>query len=112
MSDTIQSLQYEQSRKHLNRQSCVIAFRKSNLPIILKSEGEQFINRNILSDCGRISPNCLKAFLISTAKKMCVIKLIPHIKNLFKSEIGYKGYYLDAGNLRHINMLNDFYQSR
>ncbi len=110
MSDTIH-LQSERINL-LNRQSCVKAFRSANLPIILKSEGEQFINRNILSDCGRVPPNCLKAFLISTAKKMCIIKLIPRIKTLFKSEIGYRGYYLDAGNLRHIDMLNDFSQSR
>ncbi len=110
MSDTMH-LQSERITL-LNRQSCVKAFRSANLPIILKSEGEQFINRNILSDCGRVAPNCLKAFLISTAKKMRAIKLIPHIKNLFKSEIGYKGYYLDAGNLRHIDMLDNFGQSR
>ncbi len=112
MSDTIQKLQHEKSRSYLNRQSCVLAFRKSNLPLILKSEGEQFINRNILSDCGRVPPNCLKAFLINTTKKMGLIKLIPHIKNLFRSEIGYRGYYLDAGNLRHIDMLNNFNKSR
>jgi hypothetical protein len=112
MSDTIQKLQYETSRDYLNRQPCVIALRKSNLPLIIKSEAEQFINRNILLDCGRVPPNCLKAFLINTAKKMCLSKIIPDIKQLFRSQIGYYGYYLDNGNLRHIDMLYNSMQSR
>lgn len=108
MSGTIQTTEYEQLRKYTDRQTCVRALRRANLPLILKSEAEQFINRNILPDCGRVPPNCLKAFLIRTVNKMGLSNLVPYVKKMFRSSIGYNGYYLDAGNLRHVNLINDF----
>ena len=103
MSGTINLHKYEESTKYIDRQACVIALRKAELPIILKSEAEQFIQRNVLQDCGRVPPNCLKAFLIKTVKRMGMEKKIPYVNNLFRADIGYKGYYLDAGKLYRVN---------
>lgn len=103
MSGTIQIPQYEVLKKYADRQACVIALRRADLPIIVKSEAEQFIQRNILQDCGRVPPNCLKAFLVKTIKKMGMENIIPYAKNLFKSKVGYNGYYLDAGNLYRVD---------
>ena len=108
MSGTIQQLaKYEPLRKNIDRQACVIAMRKAELPLIFKAEVEQFIDRNVLPDCGRVPPNCLKAFMIKTAQRMGLTKIMPYVKNLFKSDIGFKGYFLDGGKLFHINALND-----
>lgn len=107
MSGTINQLNNEYSRGNLNRQSCVRLIRKSNLPIILRAETEQFISRNILSDCGRVAPNCLKAFMIKTAQKMGLKNLIPNLKSLFKSKIGYDGYFLDGGKLFRVELSDD-----
>ena len=91
----------------LNKQTCVRIMRKSELPIILKAETEQFIARNILPDCGRVPPNCLKAFMIKTAQKMGLENLIPNLKSLFKAKVGYEGYYLDGGKLFHIDFIDN-----
>ncbi len=107
MSDTIQLSANGITRKHVDSQSCVIAFRKAELPIVFNAEVEQFIERNVLLDCGRVPPNCLKAFMIGTAQRMGLTKLVPYIKNLFKSDVGFKGYFLDGGKLFRVNSLND-----
>jgi len=86
------------------KQDCVIAIRQSRLPIILKAEAEKFIGRNILSDCGRIPPNCFKAFIVKTAQKMGLDKIVPNVKKMFKSDIGYNGYFLDSGKLFKVKL--------
>lgn len=93
---------------NLNRQSCVRIVRKSKLPIILKAEAEKFIERNMLQDCGRVPPNCLKAFMVRTAQKMGLQRIIPYVKSMFKSRIGYDGYYLDGGKLFRVDLSDDF----
>lgn len=95
-------------QNNLNRQSCVRVLRKSKLPVILKAEAEKFIERNVLQDCGRVPPNCLKAFMIRTAQKMGLQRIIPYVKNMFKSTIGYDGYYLDSGKLFRVDLSDDF----
>lgn len=85
-------------------QACVKSIRRSSLPIIIKAETEKFIERNVLPDCGKVPPNCLKAFMIRTVQKMGLNNLIPGVKRLFKSKIGYNGYYLDGGNLFHVEV--------
>ena len=85
----------------LDNQPCVKAFRNSKFPKEYKKEIEMFISRNVLPDCGRVPPNCLKAHMIKTAKEFHLNK-IPQIKKLFRSRIGFKGYYLDAGKLRRV----------
>ena len=108
MSGTIQQLAtYGILRKYLDRQACVIAVRKADLPLIIKAETEQFIQRNVLQDCGRVPPNCLKAFMIETARKMGLTKIIPYVKKLFKADVGFKGYYLDRGELRHVDAIEN-----
>src|SRR3989344_3491855 len=99
MSGTIQIPANEIIRKYLDRQSCVLAVRRAELPPILKAEVEQFIERNVLPDCGRVPPNCLKAFMVWTAQKMGLARLVPYIKNLFRSSVGFQGYFLDSGKL-------------
>ncbi len=106
MSDTINNPN-EILLKNRARQSCVRIIRKSNLPVILKAETERFIERNTLEDCGRVPPNCLKAFMIKTAQKMGLERVIPYVKSLFRSEVGYKGYYLDGGKLFRVNFSDD-----
>ena len=103
MSGTINISQYELI-KNVDRQACVVAVRKAELPPILKAEAEQFIERNVLPDCGRVPPNCFKAFIIWTAKRMGLTKLIPYVKRLFKSRVGYEGYYLDRGELFRVDL--------
>ncbi len=103
MSDNIQIPAYEEYKKYIDRQACVIAVRKADLPKIVKAEAERFIQRNVLKDCGRVPPNCLKAFLIKTINKMSLDNMIPYVQKLFKSDIGYNGYYLDAGNLCRVD---------
>lgn len=93
---------------NLNRQSCVRVLRKSKLPVILKAEAEKFIERNTLQDCGRVPPNCLKAFMVRTAQKMGLRRIIPYVKSMFKSTIGYEGYYLDGGKLFRVDLSDDF----
>ncbi len=107
MSDTIQIQANGITRKHVDSQSCVIAFRKAELPIIFNAEVEQFIERNVLPDCGRIAPNCLKAFMVGTAQRMGLVKIIPHITKLFKSDVGFRGYFLDGGKLFQVNPFNN-----
>tara|TARA_Y100000296_G_scaffold72128_1_gene88262 strand:- start:266 stop:577 length:312 start_codon:yes stop_codon:yes gene_type:complete len=86
-----------------NSQSCVITIRESNLPSELKEEMRLFAQRNTLPDCGRVPPNCFKAHLIKTAKKMRITKeKIDFLKRLIKGKIGYKGYYLDKGKLKRV----------
>ena len=93
--------------KSLVKQRCVNAILSAKLPRNLKSEMINFISRNIIQDCNKIAPNCLKAHLISTAKKLKLSsKKIASLKMLFKSKIGYKGYYLDNGNLRRVQSFN------
>ncbi|KKQ17839.1 MAG: hypothetical protein US31_C0015G0005 [Berkelbacteria bacterium GW2011_GWA1_36_9] len=108
MSGTIQQPEmYELQRRYLERQACVVAVRKADLPPILKAETEQFIRRNVLPDCGRVPPNCLKAFMIKTTQRMGLADLVPYVKTLFRAEVGFRGYYLDNGKLFHINTVNN-----
>ncbi len=107
MSDTINKLHNEIPMQGLNRQSCVRLIRKAELPVILRAETEQFISRNVLPDCGRVPPNCLKAFMIRTAQRMGLKNIIPHVKSLFKAKVGYDGYYLDGGKLFHVDLSQD-----
>ncbi|MEK6847333.1 MAG: hypothetical protein AABY16_04145 [Nanoarchaeota archaeon] len=107
MSGTIQIPANEILRKYIDSQTCVLAIRRAELPPILKAEVEQFIERNVLPDCGRVPPNCLKAFMVWTAQKMGLTRLVPYIKGLFKSDVGFKGYFLDSGKLFHVNALNN-----
>ena len=87
----------------INSQSCVIAIRESNLPSELKEEMRLFAQRNTLPDCGRVPPNCFKAHLIKTAKKIGINRnKIDFLKRLIKGKIGYKGYYLDKGKLKRV----------
>jgi len=89
--------------KSLVEQRCVYVILNTKLPRDLKSEMVNFISRNILPDCNKIAPNCLKAHLIKTAKKLKLSsRRISSLKTLFKSKIGYNGYYLDNGNLRRV----------
>lgn len=104
MSGTIQIPAQAILRDYLQRQACVVAIRNAQLPPILKAEAEQFIQRNILPDCGRVPPNCLKAFMVWTAQKMGLTKLIPQVKRLFKANVGYKGYFLDSGKLLRVQL--------
>ena len=91
------------SSKYLDTQPCVRAIRIAKLPYPLKEELYAFIQRNIIPDCGRVSPNCLKAHMVKTAKNLGLSnKKIYYFKKLFKAKIGYKGYYLDAGKLRRV----------
>ena len=103
MSDTINLPTNEIIRKYIDRQSCIVAIRRAEFPPVFKAEVERFIERNTLKDCGRVPPNCLKAFMIKTAQKMGMSNLIPYAKKLFKSKVGYDGYYLDSGNLCRTN---------
>jgi len=107
MSDTINKSHNEIPMQGLNKQSCVRLIRNAELPVILRAETEQFILRNILPDCGRVPPNCLKAFMIRTAQRMGLNNIIPSLKSLFKSKVGYNGYYLDGGKLFHIEFSNN-----
>jgi hypothetical protein len=87
----------------LRKQACVQAIFKSSLPYEIKSEMRKFISRNTLHDCQRVPPNCLKAHLIKTAKsKHLPESRINKLKKLFKSKIGFKGYYLDKGKLKKV----------
>ncbi len=108
MSDTINQPSNEYQKAKLNKQRCVRLIRKSSIPVILRAQTEQFISRNVLPDCGRVPPNCLKAFMIKTAQKMGLKNLIPNIKSLFKSKIGYNGYFLDGGKLFRVELSDDF----
>lgn len=94
--------------RNRDRQSCVRVLRKSKLPVILKVEAEKFIERNTLQDCGMVPPNCLKAFMVRTAQKMGLQRIIPYVKNMFKSRVGYDGYYLDGGKLFRVDLSDDF----
>lgn len=105
MSDTINNP--NEILSNLNRQSCVRVLRQSRLPVILKVEAEKFIERNTLQDCGRVPPNCLKAFMIKTAQKMGLQRIIPYVKNMFKSKVGYDGYFLDRGKLFRVDLSDD-----
>lgn len=87
----------------LESQPCVRAVRNANLDPKLKKEIDLFIIRNILPDCGRVPPNCLKAHIIRTAKSLGFPgKKIVELEGLFKSDVGYRGYYLDAGKLKKV----------
>ena len=108
MSDTINKPNNEITINYLAKQSCVKLIRKSDLPVILKAETEQFIERNVIADCGRVAPNCLKAFMIRTAQRMGLYLLIPYVKTMFKAKIGYDGYYLDRGQLFRVDLSDNF----
>ena len=88
----------------LNRQGCVRRIRQASLPLLLRAEAEKFIERNTLPDCRRVPPNCLKAFMIQTAQRMGLHRIIPYVKNLFKAKVGYEGYYLDSGELFRVDL--------
>ncbi|MEK6908694.1 MAG: hypothetical protein AABX23_01435 [Nanoarchaeota archaeon] len=107
MSDNINNSNEILLKNNLSRQSCVRVVRKSNLPLILKAEAEKFIERNILQDCGMVPPNCLKAFMLKTAQKMGLQKIVPYVKDLFRSKIGYDGYYLDGGKLFRVDLVDN-----
>lgn len=90
---------------YVERQPCVIAVRKAKLLPELKTEVEGFIKRNVLLDCGRVPPRCLKAHIVKTAKKIGLSeKRIYFLKKLFRARIGWNGYYLDAGKLRRVDI--------
>lgn len=110
MSGTIQNPSNEILRKYIARQACVVAVRRAELPPVFKAEVERFIERNVLTDCGRVPPNCLKAFMVKTAQRMGLTKLVPYVKSLFRSDIGFKGYFLDSGKLFHINSIQNLRQ--
>ena len=95
------------SGNQIARQSCVRIIRRSNLPVILKAEVEKFIERNVLPDCGRVPPNCLKAFMIKTAQRMGFHRVVPYVKNLFRAKVGYEGYFLDSGQLFRVDLVED-----
>ena len=87
----------------LETQECVIAVKKAKMPSNLKKELYAFINRNILPDCGRVPPNCLKAHMIKTAQNIHLPNNeILRLKDLFEADIGYNGWYLDAGRLKRV----------
>ncbi len=83
-------------------QSCVQAVLSSSLPAKMKQEAARFISRNVIPDCGRVAPNCLKAHLISTAKKMGMNDKIQYLNSLFRAKIGFNGYYLDENRLKKV----------
>lgn len=90
-------------KNSLERQSCVKAVKRAKLPLPLRKEINAFIQRNVLSDCGRVPPNCLKAHMIKTARKLKLNdNKISDLKKLFRAEVGYEGYYLDSGRLRRV----------
>jgi hypothetical protein len=92
------------SLKSLSEQPCVKAIREAYLPEKLKKELYCFIRRNIIKDCNRVPPNCLKAHMINVAIKLNLPRYkIEKLKLLFQSKLGYKGYYLDGGELKKIS---------
>jgi hypothetical protein len=92
-------------KNSLEDQPCMRAIKRAKLPQSLRKEINAFIQRNILPDCGRVPPNCLKAHMIKTAKKLRLKEdKINSLKNLFKADIGYGGHYLDAGKLRKVRV--------
>ena len=89
--------------KSIREQPCIRAVKRANLPNKLKQELEKFIERNKLPDCDKVSPHCLKAHMVHTAKKLRLRgKEIESLKTLFRARIGYKGFYLDAGELKRV----------
>ena len=87
----------------LDEQPCVRAIRRADIPFELQAELEAFIQRNILADCWRVPPNDLKAHMVKTAKSIGLgKKIINHLKKLFTARIGFKGYYLDDGELKRV----------
>ena len=85
----------------VDNQACVKAFRKADFPQEYKKNIEKFISRNVIPDCGRVAPNCLKAHMIKTAKKFG-LKNIDKIKGLFRARVGFNGFYLDGEKLRRV----------
>lgn len=86
-----------------SEQPCVKSILNSELPAKIKVEMNKFISRNIIKECGRVAPNCLKAHLIKTAKAHGFPEeKINSLKKLFKSKVGFNGYYLDAGKLKRV----------
>jgi len=79
-------------------QSCVKALYNSNLPLKFKNEGFKFVKRNLISDCNKVAPSCFKAHLLKTAEKFKINS--DKVNNLFKSKIGFNGYYLDNEKLK------------
>jgi hypothetical protein len=94
---------YENIPRSVIEQACVKSIYNAKLSTDLKNEIDKFISRNILPDCGKVPPNCLKAHLIKTAKKFGLSRAkINHFKRLFKAKIGFNGYYLDNGKLKKV----------
>lgn len=95
--------EHENLPKNIAGQACVRAILSSNLPGNIKEEMKKFILRNIIPDCQRVSPHCLKAHLINTSISMGLSdKEVEKTKNLFRARVGYEGYYLDAGKLKKV----------
>lgn len=87
----------------VNKQACVKAVHKAKLPETFKRDLDRFIYRNIIPECGRISPHCLKAYMIKKAKqKGFSERFVERVKGLFKGKVGYEGYFLDNGRLRKV----------
>ncbi len=90
-----------QAREGLPNQPCIRAV--LGLPTKLRDAGLRFIRRNKVTEQGHVSPHCLKAHLITKAYEFHVSeRQIRQLKTLFKSRVGYQGYYLDAGKLRKV----------
>lgn len=90
--------------RSLAEQACVRSVLKSDLPPEIKGEMKKFILRNVIPECGKVSPNCLKAHLINVSQRMGLSKnKIERLKNLFKSRIGFKGYYLDSDKVKKVD---------
>ena len=68
----------------LESQPCIKAIKKANFHPKLRKEINAFIQRNVLSDCGRVPPNCQKAHMIKTDKKINMPeKKVKNLKKLF-----------------------------
>jgi hypothetical protein len=103
MKSKLHSVARIRALSSLKTQPCVRAILGADLPSGLKIEMESFIRRNVIADCGRVSPHCLKAHLVKTGKDMRLSeKKIEELMKLFKGEIGWKGYYLDSGKLKKV----------
>ncbi|NCN99260.1 hypothetical protein CO155_00880 [Candidatus Pacearchaeota archaeon CG_4_9_14_3_um_filter_35_19] len=82
------------------QQACIKSVLNLRNPA-LRKRMISFIKRNLIPDCQRVAPNCLKAHLLNEAKSLKLPKRkIEELKSLFKSKIGYDGYYLDSGKLK------------
>ncbi len=71
------------------------------IPDDLIAEAERFMDRNVISDADlQCCPQCLKAHVIKKATEFGLsTKEIEFLNEMFNSEIGHNGYYLDADKL-------------